>query len=593
AISGVIRPDNTNQIYVEDVNRVITWTATGDVSPVNIYYSVDGSWANRQLIEGNVLKGSGQQIYTWGVVTDDVTSGFDAKIWISDYNDEAVRSESAGFKISDVLTVDNPPAADGDIYRVDETVALQWTSKANSVSNVELWYVNGVVETLIATVANDKGANSWDWTIPASAQPGAASTKSWFRVKDAGDTSVKATGSKYFYIKSNLNITKPGDAAGQVYTVGNPITIEYDFIGDDSPAATVDFYYDKGAGDVWIGQDTNVLSDTGNTFVWANDDNDAVGANVTLKAKAAWDNVNVISSAPNPVKIIGNFTGIELTKSGSPVTAVEVGDSVQVEWAGVGTVPYVKIEYSNDGFGVNIWDITPVSTTNVVGANSYTWSSVDDRISPLTNYWIRVSDVNDPNVVSNTSAAPFKIRGYFTFSPPLSGPWEVETSEPITWTTTGANIGNVDVKFSKDGSIWEDFTPSLLGIANNGNDDTGVSITVPDAITDSFRVRVMDTLDSSVYKISSLLTVKGRFQIDNPTGSTVWKVGDSEVITWTVYGTIANVDLYYWDQPATQWKVITSTTPAGVSGSQASYTWSGIPDLIRDDIKVRVRQVAT
>ncbi|MCK5578305.1 MAG: hypothetical protein KAI63_02155, partial [Planctomycetes bacterium] len=350
--------------------------------------------------------------------------------------------------------------------------------------------------------------------------------------------------------------------------------------------------------DVEIGQKVDVLSGT-NTFNWPNDDNDAVGSNVTFKIKDPSDS-DVTSDAANNVKIVGDFTGIELTKSGSPVTVVMVNDSVQVEWTGEGTVPYVKIEYSNDGFvdAGNIWNMTPVSTTNFVGANSYTWT-VDDNISSVLAYKIRISDYNDATV-TNTSDAPFKIRGDFNVTAPSGGQvWYVgENTRVITWTTFG-DIGWVDLEYSKDGVSWSTLKKSdgsdATGVANNGNGTTGLTITVPDAITNTFRMRVVYPPDSSVYDASNTLVVKGRLVVDVPDSTDMWYIGDNQPITWTATGSIpANVKLEYYDGTGVgSWEPIPggSSVPVTTTGNQGSFTWNNLPDLIRNDVKVRVTQI--
>ncbi|MCK4908693.1 MAG: hypothetical protein KAS70_02225, partial [Planctomycetes bacterium] len=320
------------EIWTVGETRPISWTLNGTIPLVNIYYSTDNFATITKTIKTDASGAA--EVFTWSPVTDDVTAGFNARIKVTNAADESnMQGTSQGFKVRGILTLTYPPDVDGRIYRVGQTIPINWTSNANSISQVKL-FINGEGAPF-QTVPSFKGSNSWDWTIPASA----TSDDVRIKIEDINDSDVFSVGSKYFMVKPDVKMTEPGKDPGEVYKVGTPIDIIFDFTGTDN--ATLKFYYNKGGGDVEIGQKVDVLSGT-NTFNWPNDDNDAVGSNVTFKIKDPSDSY-VTSDAANNVKIVGDFTGIELTKSGSPVTVVMVNDSVQVEWTGEGTVPYVKI----------------------------------------------------------------------------------------------------------------------------------------------------------------------------------------------------------------------------------------------------------
>ncbi|MEK7447981.1 MAG: hypothetical protein AAB019_00690, partial [Planctomycetota bacterium] len=347
----VTNPTAFNE-WVVGENRPISWSLNGTISLVNIYYSKN-NFVTTGTIQANVSVTAG--VYNWNPVTDDVTAGYNVKIKITNAADENnMQGESPAFKIKGTLNLTYPPTSDGDIFRVGNKVPIQWTSNANSISQVKLSYVIGGSPTLIQTVASVKGANSWDWTIPA----GATSDNVRIRVEDANDNTVLSDGSKYFMVKPEVKMTSPGAAAGEVYKVGTGISINFVYTG--TAPATMNFYYNKGAGDVYIGQKVDVVSGT-NSFPWTIQDA-ALASSVIFKIKHPTDS-DVTSNAVNSVKIIGDFTNIRLAKGVTdPISIVTVNDSgVTVKWTGVGPVPYVKIEYSNDGFilPANIWNMTP------------------------------------------------------------------------------------------------------------------------------------------------------------------------------------------------------------------------------------------
>jgi len=81
-----------------------------------------------------------------------------------------------------------------------------------------------------------------------------------------------------------------------------------------------------------------------------------------------------------------------------------------ITWDTFGTIPFVKIEYSNDGFNQDIHEVE----ASVANTGSYPWI-VDDAVLKVDNEYdnynlvqIRISDVNDA-VVYDDSDNTFRL----------------------------------------------------------------------------------------------------------------------------------------------------------------------------------------
>jgi len=72
------------------------------------------------------------------------------------------------------------------------------------------------------------------------------------------------------------------------------------------------------------------------------------------------------------------------------------------------------------------------------------------------------------------------------------------------------------------------------------------SWTIPDAISDTVRVKISDATDATVFDTSDAdFSIIGGFNITQPNGGEVWTVGESRDITWDTFGTVSDVKLEY------------------------------------------------
>jgi alpha-tubulin suppressor-like RCC1 family protein len=597
-ISSIVIPSLNDEWIVGNINQVITWMTTTMVNPVDIYYSVKGDWTDTKPLALSVAGGNGVCHYALPSVPDDVSSGYTVKTRICDANNHNSYKDSQGFKIKGALTVIYPACCPTDIFRAGNKINIQWTSNASSLKNVKLYYVNGAMHYITAR-PSVKGTNSYEWTIPAES----VSDNVKIRVEDANDSTVYADG-QCFKVKPQIKLTVPGFCGGEIYKVGNPLTVSWVYTG--TLPTTVNLEYDKNDAD-WrplphalsgsYGQGPSIgyttLSGT-NWYSFVIPD-EMLNPFIRIRIVPQAD-TGIQSVCSTTFKVIGDFVNIHLESGGIPVAIINPNQMVKIDWTKVGPVSNVYLQYSDDDFISHNWEITPCALANT---ESYIWA-VPNKPNPNYIYKIRIIDASD-STVSSTQAAAFKISGggaeNFRFDYPLMGTsCIVGQNKSVTWTTL-TNITRVNLHWSVNGIDWHNFDSPITGIANNPGEYTSATLIVPNIpATSTFTVRVQDYNNPAVWlPCSSPVTVKGKITVTRPDSNTVWYIGDSEPISWTVTGIIDNVKLDYWDMTRNggigEWVEITSTTPAKTLGNQGGYMLTSVPDLNRDDIKIRVRQI--
>jgi DNA-binding transcriptional MerR regulator len=218
---------------------------------------------------------------------------------------------------------------------------------------------------------------------------------------------------------------------------------------------------------------------------------------------------------------------------------------------------------------------TLITASTPAAAGSYNWV-VPDKISQTSR--IKITDVSD-SAVFDVSDANFKIRGNLTLNVPDGGEvWLINSSHDITWTRFGS-IANAKLEYSKDGGVTYPFT--IIGSIDASLER--YSWTIPDNPSPLVRVRISDAADPTVYDTSAgNFVIRGGFVLTSPNGAETWAVGSSHNITWSTFGSIANVKLEYSTDNKAHWNVIIGTT-----SNVNVYSWT-IPDAISAQCIVRV-----
>jgi hypothetical protein len=534
-------PNGNENWIVGSVNNV-TWGTLGTVANVKLEYSTDAGSTFNSVVASTANTGT----YAW-TIPDAIT--IQARVRVSDVLDSTANDVSdANFKIRGGLTITAPNGAEK--WNVGTNRLITW-DRTGSIANVKLEYSSNNGTIYIPIIASTGNTGAYSWTIPD-----AITTQGLVRITDVNDNTVTDVSNANFKIMGNFTVTSPN--GGEVWTVTSAQNVTWTSSGTMT-FAKIEYSTDGGT------TFPNLINgSTSNNGLYAWTVPDSVSGTVRVRVSDpndvdAYDD----SNANFRIRMVFAIT----SPNGGQKWAV--GSTQNITWSSVGTIANVKLQYSRDGFLADINTIIAATPSS-----PYSWT-VPDSISSSVR--VRVSDPNDIGAIDDSNA-DFKILGGFVVtSPNGTEKWDVASTHDITWTQTGT-VPDARIEYSTDGGATYPYT-----IAATENDGT-YSWIVPDTISASFRVRVSDLADAEAFDTSNAnAKIRAQFTVTSPDGAEIWTVGDSNNVTWSTVGTVANVKLdYSMDSGATYPNVITAST-----ANAGTYAWT-IPDSISTLVRVRV-----
>jgi hypothetical protein len=218
----------------------------------------------------------------------------------------------------------------------------------------------------------------------------------------------------------------------------------------------------------------------------------------------------------------------------------QIGTTQTIQWTSTGSIANVKIELSRNGAG-GPFETLFASTPND-GSQSWTMSG-----PATTNGFIKISDAADA-ATSDTSNSAFTISDpppatSITMLVPNGGEnWQINTSQTITWTSSGVT-GNVKIELSRNGGAT--FETLFADTPNDGSQ----SWTVTGPATTQARVKISSVANPSVNDLSNAnFTLSdppppASITVTVPNGPENWQLGTSKMIQWTSQGVTGNVKI--------------------------------------------------
>jgi len=550
---------NGSEVWTVGASQNITWTKQGTFSTVKLEYSTNGGTDYSNVITTSADAVTGTP-YAW-TVPDAI--GTQVRVKVTNNADSTVSDSSdANFKIAGALTITAPNGA--EVLSVGASQNITWT-RVGSIANAKLEYsINGgTTYPNLIIASTGAGAGAYTWTVPD-----AISTTVRVKITDASDATVNDASNANFKILGGFAISAPN--GGEVWTVGTSQNIVWATSGSIS---NVKLEYSTDSGSTYPNVIAASSSNTG-TFAWTVPD--AISTTVRVKVSDAADAAAFDASNGN-FKIRGSL----LLTAPNGGEAWPIGTSQSITWTKSGSVANVKLEYGTDSGGTYPYLI--VASTDATTL-SYAWTLPNDQ---TTTARIKITDVADSTVL-DTSNADFKIKGSLTLTAPNgTETWIVGTGYNITWTKTGAFISNVELRYSTDGGST--YPAGKVIIASTAAANLSYNWTVPDDISNTVKVRITDLTDTSIIDDSDAnFSIKGSLTVAAPNGGETWIVSDSQNVTWTKTGTIANVKLEYSTNGGSTYP---NVIVASVASTPASYAWT-IPDAIGSAVRVKVSNVA-
>ncbi len=574
--------------------NLIAWNTTGPVPTVKLEYSKDGGSTYTEVIESSITNNN---TYEWNIPADKdlipATDPVQAMVRVMDTSLASIYDESAAFTMKGSITVTGPSAA-SPALKVGEINNITWTTPctgAATMGKVKIEFRKSDTEgwTLINDNVNFNASPYTTWAPPIDGITSNAKTAG-IRITDI-DNSEVYDDSDGFEVEGKLVLTEP--IATALWPVGSTQNIGWTPAGTFSPIK-IEYSKDNFVSDVHlVGSVSNSAHNTPKTAQWAGIPNDISD---TVRIRISDENdPDVKAVTVNPMKIVGSFTAINAPNTAGIIWQVgETGKAVS--WTSNGTITNVKIEYKTSASG-GYTTIVANDPNHTDGSNSYVWADpvtlgVADENSE--DCYIRISDVAHPGDVYLVSTVPFSIRPVITVSQPsLNQNTEVSSvNNVIAWNSNSNKVTKVDLYYSKTGinGTYDKLISSGVDCAK-GNNSYAAWGPVDDDISSAVVVKVRDKsndiVNNNVYGLSPVFNIVGKIVIGEPHNAENIPSGGSKTISWSKFGTIGDVKLYFYHDGA--YEYIDTVDSETVT----SYVWNPVPAYIENNSTVRILDAST
>jgi len=606
----MVQPENAGISWAVGSTQQIQWISTGTFTPLELQYATDGNFGGTQVFSVKPTatvtncSPSAPAILCNGSATFEIEDRLTAvaKVRVrgtgTEQDVEAISGNT--FKIVGALDVTAPET--GQIWYVGETdKTITWTA-SGTVTNVNIGYKTSAAGGCNYTniVANDgghtSGSNSYAWTAGI---PDERTEDAYICIQDKNFPEIVDVSAASFKIRPEITVTEP--VAGTRIKVGsnNANLIKFSVTGTKTTLVDILYSLNNGTDNypntIASGVDV-ALGPAG--IAW-----DSVPDTITPTAKIkvvdrASTNEVVFGLSPS-FKIVGDITLITPPPTApDPKIVLKKGQqNYAIQWIKKGSFPYIVIRYSLDGgttFGQQITAQTAAGNSeNPLEPNEYVWPLVPN--TPYANVILRVANYDDGETKS--LSAPFSIQSNLDITQPDNGEvWGVGTAQDIIWTTDGTTL-RVNLEYAKNGGGANDTWIPVIGAQNILNGNT-FGWTIPDAISNTVKVRVVDMADTTNWNESaSTFKIRANYKILSPNGNAdpaltdQLTVGTTVPIQWSVAGTVTTVQLKcsvdggaYTTIPGAE-----SLDSSGYVNATINKSWDWqVPDSISSAVRVRV-----
>ncbi len=563
---SITSPNGGQSWYVGNTYD-ITWDTSGRLyDTVDLYYSTDGGASWTAIASGQDNSG----VYSW-TVPDAVGAQAMVKVaeaGVPDARDTVSKVEDASdgdFSIIEpALTVTSPNG--GEVWVYGDTRDITWTSTGTIGDNLLLEY-SADGESWITIASGQANDGSYSWSVPDN-----ASETAKVRVTDGDRTQVSDISDGYFTLLSRPRITIIQPNGGELLTIGDSYSIEWDIDGQiTSHYVKIQYSKDGFASDVHT---ISSYAPNSGQFSWLSVADDASS---TVKIRIT----DLQSGYSDVMDVSDDYFEIRLPSV--TVTSPNGGESwyatgiYPVIWESEGDVGDLTLEYSLDN-GAN-WSTIAAGVSADLG--TYTWTLPDSLASQCL---VRITDP-ERSTTTDTSNAVFNIiaPSLTVVSPNGGESWVAGTQHDITWSTVGSNSSvhnNLTLQYSIDsGATW-------VNIASGQANDGSYSWAVADAVSSTCRIKIFDASRTATTDTSNadFAISSPTLTITSPNGAEQWVMGIQHNITWTSTGSISanGLKLEYSSDGGSTWVTITEAET-----NDGSYTWT-VASVVSGTCKVRI-----
>lgn len=537
----VTSPNGTEN-WQENSVHAITWTATYNIANVTIELSTDGGTTYPTTLLASIAASTG----TWNWTVPSTFSN-NCKIRVASVADAAINDASNNTFTISRLVLNTPNG--GEKIQGGKPYNITWTYQ--NINNVKLEYTtDGTTWNLIANNIQ-ASLGTYAWTVPNT-----ASTTVKVRISNSSVSEINDVSAANFTI-ATLAVTSPN--GGENWLANSLQNITW----SSQNITNVKIEYSTDGGTTYPNTIIASTAAAAGTYSWTTPNTFLTTYKVRV-SDAADATINDASD--------NNFTVsyLELT---APITAVnwKVGTTQSITWIASAAVTNIKLDYTINN-GASWINIAP---SIVASVGTYSWLVPN---TPSGNCKIRVSNVSNTEIKSE-SPIVFTISKSLDLTSPDGGEeWEVGSTRNITW-TRDVLVTNIKIEYSTDsGTSWN--------VINNFVNATLLTYTwtVPNAISNNCLIRLTDVNNSSNTDQSTStfkIVANPLITITRPNGGESFETGAQENITWTS-NNVQYVKLEYTVNNGASWILIKSNEV-----SDGSYTWT-VPNMTSAQCKVRI-----
>ena len=551
---------NGGETLLAGSNTNITWTST-NIANVNIEFTTDNG-ADWSPITTSPVPSVGQ--YVWQNIPGVNSSLCRIKISNADGSGQPFDISNNNFTVTNLIvqSIKLTSPIGGEAWEAGTTHNITWNGTAINSVKIEFTSNNGTDWTTIAN--NLPGSGSYAWNLPNT-----NSTQCKIRVSDATDGVPSDVSGFAFTIKPISTLAVISPKAGDVYSAGSPVNIQWTSNGIQN--VKIEFTTNNGLLQAdWFSLIDNTPSN-GNfitTFsIPSNQYRIRISEALTGSPMAYSDGVFTIS--PQAVRTIGM-----IAPNGGEQWIV--GTTNEIKWIST-NIDSVKLEYTLDG-GAD-WNTI---VAKVPSNGLYNWV-VPNVAFRSDNCLIRVSDAR-LGTPSSSSAGPFSIYSskVLKWVFPNGGEF-IWQDTLITWISSGIN--NVNIEYTEDnGQNWNTV---VSNIPSTGAYFWHLPIVPPATLA---RLRIFDASDPTITDMSDgtfFLGIKGALKLDEPIGNKIFSASSGINISWKGINTISSVKIEYSSDNGKSWNIIAGNVPNG-RNKVNNYLWSDIPQSIKGNILIRL-----
>ena len=596
--NGSFTITGTNNVVLNSPNGAENWkigytnpiqyVLSGPTTAVKISYSTDNG-TNWTAITTNTSGGS----YNWSVPNIPSTT---ALIKVEDKTNACNYDQSnAVFTIVPHITITSPNG--GEYLYGCNSNDITWIAGGTSgVYKIEYSTNNGTTwNTIINSYSTSSISCSYTWSV----LPNVSSNNCLIRITDAANASKTDVSDANFTLAASSSIvllTPNGGESWKAITSAQTSGGSYNM--SNAPVTTSSgYFYDSGGSS---GNYSTYESYT-KTFTPAIPGAMLKFEFTTFSTYTSNDRLFIYNGPNTSSPLIGTYYSsyspgtVTASNSTGQLTFVWTSSSysstgwaatisvtnpspTNITWASNNVSQYYDIYYStNSG---TTWN--PIVYSYYTTGTSYSWTIPN---TPSTNCLVRIEDANNTckKDLSNNNFTIVAATPYLLL-PNGAESWFAGTSKTITWASASYLTSNVVLDYSIDnGNTWINISQSA---PNNGS----YTWTVPNTPSNTCLVKVSEVGTNVKDSSDAVFSILPYITVTAPNGGNILEGCNSYTVRWTTGGTSGTFNIDYTSDNGVSW--INLVTSYSTSSTNATYTWSTMPNISLPNCKIRIRDAA-